>query len=190
MKLRISRQSQTLSTSSQKQSEPPKGVQFILRRELPLNLITQLNPEKPDDVPIAVTDYLQTLWSTDEKADDVRDFFELNGWQYATRFTSIHVYGQNEDVPCGASQGRYGEPFLLHNSKVIKDIVLACEDDVQNAASGKHVRKFRFLRPDESDDQRIAILCEMLSKKERDRPPEIRLLRQIKRADIERWLPK
>lgn len=159
----ISRGSQGLSKSSRDSNVPCKDVKLILRRDLdPVEMIDL----KPDFIPDGVGRILEGTTSKDEKACEVSTFFNSNGWNYKPEFIPIYVYGQHENpLGSGAHQGNFGEAFLLHNTEVLKDLVLVCEEDVQNAAVKALARKCQMFSPSQSAAERIQILCDMLQHK-------------------------
>ena len=169
---------------------PCKKVKLILRRDLAEAEMIEMKTSQPNGIPDNVARILEASHSKDEKAREVSTFFESNGWDYKSKFISIYVYGEHENpTASGSHQGSFGEAFLLINTEVVKDLMLVCEEDVQNAALNAHPQKFRIFLPSQSEAERMQLLCDALAHKERNRPPEARLYREIRRSDIATWLP-
>lgn len=168
-----------------------ESVKLVLRRELDPSVMVGLNPLAPNVIPDEVVQILQDSESRDECASRVSRFFEVHGWTYKPTFTPVYVYGDNQNpVASGAQQGVFGEAFLLKNAEVLRDLVLVCDEDVQTAACNQRAQKFRTFSSNESELERMQILCSAVDKAEWNRPPEARLYRRIKRQDLDCWLPR
>jgi hypothetical protein len=186
VKSRISRGSQGLSKGPRDFQSPCENVKLIFRRVLDSIEMSDLTA---DTIPDPVFQILEQTSSRDDRAPQVSEFFNSHGWNYEPVFIPIYVYGEYENpLDSGAPQGIFGEAFLLHNSEVMKDLTLVCEEDIQTASINAHPQKFQMFSSLQTVAERTRILCQILEHGERNRPPEVRMYRKIRRCDIACWL--